>query len=479
MTLEDNPRVRDYLKAVSAPIRWRRAREQARRELLGHLEDSIAAKLAKGMSESESIAQALAELGPAQAVGIGLNRVHRPVLLAWPFLAAIAASVAIVGALLLAHLGNRAVETYRAREAAVIARHFNAFEGDQARLAGESVFRSGPLTADAGAFLNSRVVWTGQGALYDAMNAHPTLRAPEEIKRKLHHYKSYRDAFAHAREIDAKGVDLAWLKALRVYDYWDFFATGPLAESLKTHGDQAGWPWMPIPNFAELRDLAELRMVAGFRQHRLLPALREVRQLARLCYTNESLIGAMVSVALLRMEADAFEEGRKEGLISAAEWRPFSAEELVRARRTLYGVVQFFSPTVDPALVSRLFLGAKAPVGYCTALGEGGALAAFSRMALAGRTALDTDFEPQFALLDEALRRSEGRCRLTYVRQTWEHPESTRTWLARDDAPLSWKLVGRYFSAVPGLRNLILFRLLETSVADYMNQYEKQPLEGD
>lgn len=71
-------RLNEYLEAVAAQIRWRRARRPLLRELSDHIADQAAAFEAKGQSPDEALAAAVAEMGEPEAVGRELDRLHRP-----------------------------------------------------------------------------------------------------------------------------------------------------------------------------------------------------------------------------------------------------------------------------------------------------------------------------------------------------------------------------------------------------------------
>ena len=68
----------EYLEAVGAQIRWKRARRPLLRELSDHIADQAAAFEAEGQSPGEALAAAVAEMGEPEAVGRELDRLHRP-----------------------------------------------------------------------------------------------------------------------------------------------------------------------------------------------------------------------------------------------------------------------------------------------------------------------------------------------------------------------------------------------------------------
>ena len=68
----------EYLEAVGAEIRWRRARRPLLRELSDHIADQAAAFQAQGLEEGPALERAVAEMGDPAAVGRDLDRLHRP-----------------------------------------------------------------------------------------------------------------------------------------------------------------------------------------------------------------------------------------------------------------------------------------------------------------------------------------------------------------------------------------------------------------
>ena len=68
----------DYLTAVGAQIRWRRAREPLLRELSDHITDQAADYRADGLEETAALDRAVAEMGNPEEVGRDLDRLHRP-----------------------------------------------------------------------------------------------------------------------------------------------------------------------------------------------------------------------------------------------------------------------------------------------------------------------------------------------------------------------------------------------------------------
>lgn len=67
-----------YLDDVGRQIRWKRVRPAIRAELRAHLDDQAEAYRADGMDEAAAQAEAVRQMGDAEAVGLALDHAHRP-----------------------------------------------------------------------------------------------------------------------------------------------------------------------------------------------------------------------------------------------------------------------------------------------------------------------------------------------------------------------------------------------------------------
>ena len=71
-------RIERYLETAGAQVRWKRVRPALERELRTHLEEQAEAYLVEGMTEDAAEAEAVRQMGDAEAVGLALDAVHRP-----------------------------------------------------------------------------------------------------------------------------------------------------------------------------------------------------------------------------------------------------------------------------------------------------------------------------------------------------------------------------------------------------------------
>ena len=71
-------RIREYSKAVCGQIRWKKAHAVVAEEIENHLADQRDAYMSDGADEAVAIDKAIAQMGDPVAVGIQLDRTHRP-----------------------------------------------------------------------------------------------------------------------------------------------------------------------------------------------------------------------------------------------------------------------------------------------------------------------------------------------------------------------------------------------------------------
>ncbi|MCM2279147.1 MAG: permease prefix domain 1-containing protein [Oligoflexia bacterium] len=479
MRIADDPGVQAFLKEACRKIRSRRAREEIRDELVGHLEDSVAAKLQAGIGESEAIAQALAEIGSPRELAGELAVAHRPLFLQWPFLAAALGLVSVIGVLALTHLANTVFERVQRRYQESIAGIQDRFLRDQALLRAEPVFAFAGSQRDAGARLNLLLPWEGAvGFSQSERDSAASLAIPEALRRKLQS-PDWLEATA-----DSSAFETAWLGELSGFDHWDLFRSGPLKTYLEQNPDAAFWI-LPVPDYAVLRDWAKIRLLKGIHDGNVLPALREVRHLARLVYSNELLVSDMIAVSMLRDEAAAYRSAVSKRLLSASDWKPLSEEFLIRAKRALWGHKHFLNLWADPDLMKRLFDGRTATVGMCSAFSENLSGLIMHRAFLSTSLPWESDLSARFELLDSLIRQSRGHCRMSeHFLSLWREPERSRSWLKPANflmSGLTWQeFLFVYLPRVPVFRRWAWAELMAPAIPNYLTgPYRSNLLPGE
>lgn len=278
--------------------------------------------------------------------------------------------------------------------AAAFARFEPRITADEAR------WRAHPLLAhrdgdDAGPLLQKHVGWGDADA-------------PEAIPTSLiEAFARFKDTWpAHVDELDVDGVDLGWMSSLQGFGHWDLEGPGspldsrpldPLAE--------------PAPRFIELQDIARVRLAQGLRTGDARAAARDVRELARLALTTESLVGVLAGSSLLAIEARAHDEASRRSPAAVEGWTPISADDRAALRRLLYAAPAPFMMVATPPLASHSVV-----VGSCAGLREGLITAGLAR------PFVEDDFADRYASLSSSL--SSSGCRLTRMRAAWADPAS-------------------------------------------------------
>ena len=74
-----------YLEKLLLQIRCKKARPYIAEEIKGHIESQIEDNIADGMSYEEAEKNAVADMGDPIAVGISLDKIHKPQI-AWKLL---------------------------------------------------------------------------------------------------------------------------------------------------------------------------------------------------------------------------------------------------------------------------------------------------------------------------------------------------------------------------------------------------------
>lgn len=243
-----------------------------------------------------------------------------------------------------------------------------------AELATDAFFQRGPRVKDAAGFLNP-LVGFGSSSVDGGVAIPPgTLTVPDTLRTALRNASSFMDAdLAGAGLEDAlAGLDTSRLSGAHAFDHWALTGAGsPLTPAATWTAADA-----PYPNFIELIDAAKVHLLQGARAGTLPQAARDVRQLARLCLTTESLLGAMVGLALAGHERHAYEWAVAHG-VDVGDWTPVDAARLERAKAVVKVAPLFLGATANEATFGRAL--ACAEVSRCVGLTEavlfGGGLA--------------------------------------------------------------------------------------------------------
>lgn len=198
-------------------------------------------------------------------------------------------------------------------------------------------------------------------------------------------------------------LDLSWMAQLPSAGFWDLEGAGSPLE----HAPFAVFT-ESLPQFVDVKHLAMVRLLQGLKAHTTPSAAAEVRALARLALSTESMIGEMIGVNLLTLEQRAHAQATSAG-DDTTGWTPPTTAEIDALKRVLFAALSQHSLTSSTTATAHRF-----PIGTCAALREGlgGALyfSAFAR----------DEYAERYVELGDALRASP--CRLRRLRLAWANP---------------------------------------------------------
>jgi hypothetical protein len=124
---------------------------------------------------------------------------------------------------------------------------------------------------------------------------------PNEIVEAL---KANTSSFVdHVDDVNVSHIDLGFMGQLKQFAYFDIDATNT-QKTFNVFTEK-------IPNFTDVQNIAKVRMLQGLVSGDARVAAAEVRELARLCLSTEQIVGEMVGVMLLGVEAPTSRPKRK------------------------------------------------------------------------------------------------------------------------------------------------------------------------
>jgi hypothetical protein len=205
---------------------------------------------------------------------------------------------------------------------------------------------------------------------------------------------------------DGPRGDLSITRTLLAYDGWDSSSSGPklAVQAVASYA-------YPIPNLVPFQTLAKLRLLEGLRSGEMKGALEEVRHLTELVACEEWLVGAMIAVALLGIEADGYEEAVKRGILPAEAWKPVPKPVREAMKREGFGLVLLYAGLAPEGSLDRLDRVQGLIFGRCAAMGEAMMQWALLRAFLGEPWPFELDHQAAVRALDPILATSS--CRLS------------------------------------------------------------------
>lgn len=192
-------------------------------------------------------------------------------------------------------------------------------------------------------------------------------------------------------------ADVKWLGELSSAGYWD---TDEALRSVPYDALQE-----PVPDTAALLSAAKVRLIQGLADGGVVAAATDVRELARLTFTNESLLSNMVGVGILKIERRAHEAAVQAGL-DVTGWTPVPEADAARLKALLWAAPAMTSVVATDALAQHV-----PRVGQCAALREGLGMGQYLR------PWLEPELPERYAALGKQLDGSA--CRLSRLRAAW------------------------------------------------------------
>jgi hypothetical protein len=215
-----------------------------------------------------------------------------------------------------------------------------------------------------------------------------------------------------------RDLDLSFLADWRSFDHWDWGAEEPFANHLHTHPDLCA-SLHPIPYLVPLQALARARMAQGYWRGELEVAAWDTEQLALLAASTDTLVGQMVGLAILGIEASVVQRAIVDDRLNGALVPTWGRDELDRAQDALFAVGGLYA--LDPSTPFAAALAARAGElpGVCAGLGEGLVFWSSMRPILEEPYACEQDRTHYLAALQASL--DDSGCELAAYRTLWEH----------------------------------------------------------
>lgn len=209
-----------------------------------------------------------------------------------------------------------------------------------ARLDVDPFFAAPRPEADAGPFFNPRLRWDGVPGT-DGRE----LALAESDQARVREWKEH--WVEHADDPLVGSLDFTWMRGLSKYGRWNLVPGSPL-EKL----ERRDLLKIPMPYFVDLITWSKLRLLRALKSGDYAAASAEVRQLAWLCYSSETLLGSMVALSILRAERTAHDAAERASA-DLQGWTAYDEAWLTAARHTLFAGLVYTNLALPDALQMR------------------------------------------------------------------------------------------------------------------------------
>jgi hypothetical protein len=315
-----------------------------------------------------------------------------------------------IGILGVEYLGETRIDPVIKDYRAVQAGYLGEFEEDQEFLRRVPIFDTNPSPQkDAGPYLNPRVIWTPDQSGQEQFATRLAPELEEEILRYRNDWLRH-----HSRLLRNRQVDLSWFNELSKFDYWDLESNSPQGKLIDER-IYASPEQIPIPDSIELITLAKLRLAVGADENKPLLALQQVRQLAQLLLTTESIHMYTLALGILDVERRGYQYFLDTEMMKEDDWEVIPRNITRRASRALWAARGYFHVWTDPNLLERIFLGPRTPVGFCAAINEAAPRELSLRPLLSHTLPFERNLDAPLKELDKVMDRAYHSCRLKYL----------------------------------------------------------------
>lgn len=324
---------------------------------------------------------------------------------------------------------------------------------DRALLEKYEIFRGSRGEKDAGPMLNPMVNWERESG--------GALTLPKEVKEKLND----KDWVAYAPDFKALGLDFSWMAKLHDFDHWALHENNARVD----RSQKPSLMEIPFPNYRELTHWAKLRLIHGRLTQTLPQALRDVRHLVRLIFTNDSLISSVVAQGILGVEGQ-FVQSVNPKIVGG--WKTIPQDVLQTAKRYFWAQPTFVDPRLSNETYERFSGG---DVGKCQMVSEG------NLPNLIVRDHLRMTYPGPLRRFDGTVKNSLTICRKSLAHEAWLDP----SWkvfgkgspfedaLLKAENESDWKR--KILAIHPRAEDIFGFIMLRDSTPNYLKYYGELP----
>jgi len=280
-------------------------------------------------------------------------------------------AIALVSTLVV-HRNAVSTEMERRRAVRITAEQTDRLLEDLKRVAELDVLHTATRTRDAGSILNPHI------GLDDGTPAQDVAWW-DDIGHKYTFKGLGSPWYAEPNAVDVEVGDLSILTRLMAFDHWETArrpakgqsGVGPYETHLQTVRDRTYLHWGgPFPNMVALINLVKFRLLHGLRTEDVLPALEEVRHLAKLVYSDETFISTLLAVGILRNERRVYLSAVELGLLEPGDWVSISEDDLNRMHRVAVSLDYVMAGGADEAQWRRIAALPFEPFGLCGVIHE-------------------------------------------------------------------------------------------------------------